>query len=272
MTIKDIVVHQGDDTHADRRLAAGMALAKQFDARLTGVYVLGFPALPGYVQTELPAEIIEQTYSEIRAMGEVKRTEFDDAMSHEGLNGEFRLMEGDTADAVALCGRYCDFLVVGQPDPDHPASIDGLAEELLLASGRPVLIVPYTGDQSRMGKRIMVAWTATREATRAVHDAMPLLQQADEVIVFSVNPDDDEHLAGADICTHLARHGVNATSRHIVAPDMGVGDRILSAIADNSIDLLVMGGYGHSRLRELAFGGATRAIMQAMTCPVMMSH
>jgi nucleotide-binding universal stress UspA family protein len=272
MTIKDIVVHQGDDAHADRRLAAGTALAKQFDARLTGVYVLGFPTLPGYVQTEMPTEIIEQTYREIRAMGEAKRKEFDAAMSREGVNGEVRLMEGDVTDAVALCGRYCDLLVVGQPNPDHPASIDGLAEELLLASGRPVLVVPYTGDQSHMGKRIMVAWTATREATRAVHDAMPLLQKADEVVVFSVNPDDDEHLAGADICAHLARHGVNATARHIVAPDMKVGDSMLSAVADNGIDLLVMGGYGHSRLRELAFGGATRAILQSMTCPVMMSH
>ena len=272
MTIKDIVVHQGDDAHADRRLAAGTALAKQFDARLTGVYVLGFPTLPGYVQTEMPTEIIEQTYREIRAMGEAKRKEFDAAMSREGVNGEFRLMEGDVTDAVALCGRYCDLLVVGQPNPDHPASIDGLAEELLLASGRPVLVVPYTGDQSHMGKRIMVAWTATREATRAVHDAMPLLQKADEVVVFSVNPDDDEHLAGADICAHLARHGVNATARHIVAPDMKVGDSMLSAVADNGIDLLVMGAYTHSRVRQLILGGVTRHVLEQATLPLFMAH
>ena len=101
---------------------------------------------------------------------------------------------------------------------------------------------------------------------------MPLLEQAEEVIVYSVNPDDRNHSGGADICTHLAHHGVNATPHHIVATDMGVGDSILSAVGDNSIDLLVMGGYGHSRLRELVFGGATRTIMQSMTCPVMMSH
>ncbi|MFP6698838.1 MAG: universal stress protein [Alphaproteobacteria bacterium] len=118
----------------------------------------------------------------------------------------------------------------------------------------------------------MIAWRATREATRAVHDAMPVLEQAEEVIVCSVNPDDRDYLAGAEICAHLARHGVNATLWHIVAPDMGVADCILSAVAVNGIDLLVMGGYGHSRLRELAFGGATREIMHAMTCPVMISH
>ncbi len=272
MAFKDIVVHQGEDAHTDRRMVAGLQLAKQFDAHLTGVYVLSYPTVPGFVQTELPSEIIEQRYAEIRAAGEEMRQQFDATVKREGVPGEFRVMEGDVAEAVALCGRYSDVLVVSQPDPDHPAPTDGLAEDLLLAAGRPVLVVPYAGDQSHMGQRIMVAWSATRESTRAVHDAMGMLEKADEVVVFSVNPEDKDHIAGADICTHLARHGVNATPRHIVAPDMRVGDSILSAVADNGIDMLVMGGYGHSRLRELAFGGATRAIMQSMTCPVMLSH
>lgn len=272
MAFKDIVIHQGEDAHSERRLKAGMALAKKFDAHLTGVYVLSYPSVPGFVQTELPSEIIEQRYNEIRAAGEAKRAEFDAATAAEGVSGEFRVMEGDMADAVSLCGRYSDLIVVGQPDPDHPAPTDALAEDLLLASGRPILVVPYAGNLNDMGRRVMVAWSGTREATRAVHDAMPMLQQAEEVVVFSVNPEDSDHIAGADICTHLARHGINATPRHIVAPDMRVGDSILSAVADNSVNLLVMGGYGHSRLRELAFGGATRAIMQSMTCTVMMSH
>jgi nucleotide-binding universal stress UspA family protein len=269
---KDIVVHQGEDSHADRRLNAGMALAKQFNARLTGAYVLSFPSIPGFVQAQIGTDIIRHNHDEIRAKGEAKRIEFDAATAREDVASEFRLMDGDVADAVAQCGRYGDVLVVGQPDPENPEPTDGLAEELLLAAGRPILVVPYTGDQSRLGLRVMVAWNSTREATRAVHDAMPILKQAEEVVVFSVNPEDRDHIAGADICTHLARHGVNATPRHIVAPDMQVGESILSAIADNGIDLLVMGGYGHSRLRELAFGGATRSIMQSMTCPVMMSH
>ncbi|MDA1097859.1 MAG: universal stress protein [Proteobacteria bacterium] len=272
MAFKDIVVHQGEDVHADRRLTLGLMLARQFEAHLTGIYVLSYPTVPGFVQTELPSEIIEQRYSEIRAAGEAKRAAFDAAAARENVAAEFRVMEGDLVDAVALCGRYSDLLVVGQPDPDHPSQTDSLAEDLLLAAGRPILVVPYTGDLGHVGRRVMVAWSGTREATRAVHDAMPLLVQAEEVVVFSVNPEDSGHIAGADICTHLARHGVNATPRHIVAPDMRVGDSVLSAVADNSIDLLVMGGYGHSRLRELAFGGATRAIMRSMTCPVLMSH
>ena len=247
-------------------------LAKQFEARLTGVYVLNYPLVPGFVQSELPSEIIEQRYNEIRAAGEAMRAAFDAAAARENVAGEFRVMDGELVETMALCGRYSDLLVVAQPDPDHPAPTDGLAEDLLLAAGRPILVVPYAGDLNHVGRRVMVAWNGTREATRAVHDAMPILVQAEEVVVFSVNPEDSDHIAGADISTHLARHGVNATPRHIVAPDMPVGDSVLSAVAGNSIDLLVMGGYGHSRLRELAFGGATRAIMQTMTCPVMMSH
>ncbi len=120
MTFKDIVVHQGEDTHAERRLNASLDLAKQFNARLTGVYVLSYPAVPGFVRSELPSEIIEQRYDEIRAGGESRRPDFDAAANREDVTSEFRLMEGDAADAVAICGRYCDLLVVDSPIPTTP--------------------------------------------------------------------------------------------------------------------------------------------------------
>ena len=127
MTFKDIVVHQGEDTHAGRRLNASLDLAKQFNARLTGVYVLSYPSVPGFIQAELPNEVIEQRYNEIRADGESRRADFEAAALREEVQAEFRLMEGDAADAVAMCGRYSDLVVVGQPDPDYPAPTDGLA-------------------------------------------------------------------------------------------------------------------------------------------------
>jgi len=271
MEFKDIVVHQGEDAHSDDRLKVAIALAQQHQAHVIGVYVLMYPVVPGFVQAEVPTEIIEERYREVRAEAERRRQAFDAAIQREGVAGEFRVMEGDAVDAVAMCARYADIVLAGQPDPDHPSADDRVAEGLIVSAGRPILIVPYTGDHSHIGKRVMVAWNGTREGTRAVHDALPFLKRADEVIVYGVNPPDD-HIAGADICTHLVRHGVNATPKHIVAPDLGVGDALLSAVADNNIDLLVMGGYGHSRLRELALGGATREILHAMTCAVMMSH
>lgn len=271
MGYKDIVVHQGEDVHSDERLKVAMALAQKHDSRVTGVYVLSYPVIPGFVQAEVPTEIIEERYREIRAEADRRKDAFDAAMQRDGVSGEFRIMEGDVVDAMAMCARYADLVIAGQADPDQPSADDRVAEALILAAGRPILIVPYTGDHSHIGQRVMVAWNGTREGTRAVHDALPMLKAAEEVVVFGVNPPDD-HIAGADICAHLSRHGVNATPKHIVAPDLSVGDALLSAIADNSIDLLVMGGYGHSRLRELALGGATRGILNAMTCAVMMSH
>jgi nucleotide-binding universal stress UspA family protein len=136
-----------------------------------------------------------------------------------------------------------------------------------------VLIIPYIGLQAPIGQRIMIAWKNTREAVRAVHDAMPLLTAAAEVQVVMVNPSaEDGDAPTADICRHLDRHGVNVESTHIVARDIEVGDALLSRAADESIDLLVLGAYGHQRWRETVFGGVTRHLLQHMTVPVLMSH
>lgn len=271
MTYKDIAVYQSDDDHSDDRLAVGVTLAKKFGADLTGVYVLTQPVIPSFIQAEIPTELIEERYAEIRQQAHVRRDAFEGKVAEEGVKGTFMVMEGDVVEAAAGVTLYTDLVIVAQPDPDHPTQDDGVAEGLLMSSGRPVLMVPYVGGPEEIGKRVMVAWNGTREGTRAVHDALPMLQQADEVIVFEVNPEDGA-FGGEDLCDHLKRHGVNATAKHTIAHDLSVGDVLLSAIADNSIDLLVMGGYGHSRLRELALGGATRQVLHSMTCAVLMSH
>lgn len=271
MTYKDIAVYQSDDDHSDDRLAAGVTLAKKFGANLTGVYVMTGPAIPNFIQAEIPAALIEQRTGEIRQQAQSRKKTFEGKLAQEDVNGTFMVMEGDAVEATTAVAAYSDLVIVAQPDPDHPAQDDGVAEGLLMASGRPVLMMPYVGAPDNIGKRVMVAWNGTREGTRAVHDALPILQQADDVIVYEVNPKEGA-FSGTDLCDHLKRHGVNAMAKHTIAHDLGVGDVLLSAISDNGIDLLVMGGYGHSRLRELALGGATRHVMHAMTCPVLMSH
>ena len=203
------------------------------------------------------------------------------------------------------CARYADLTVIGQTDPDEPAYDTSLPDQLVLGTGAPVLVVPYAGNFHETGKRVMIAWNGSREAVRAVRDAMPILRQADTVMVYSVNPTDHEHWAGADICAHLARHGVRAEashavfrsetetvssalktvggfgfqqqgpwtqSRHPPVAEADVGNALLSAVTDCGVDLLVMGAYGHSRIRELALGGATHEILKAMTVPVLMSN
>ena len=272
MEIKDIVLHVGQDSRASARMDGALHLAKEFDARITGVYALSYPVIPGYVQHHIGAEVIEQHMGEVRVEAGEARQAFDEQLEREGVSGEWRLIEGNATDAMMLSVRYGDIAIVGQANPDDPRPADNMADELVLAAGRPVIVWPYVGTYSDFGKQVIIAWNGTRESVRALHDAMNILKTAKKVVVCSVNPPDREHIAGADITTHLARHGIVAEAHHMVAPDLDAGDALLSAAADFSSDFMVMGGYGHSRLRELALGGVTRHVLRTMTMPVLMSH
>jgi nucleotide-binding universal stress UspA family protein len=151
-----------------------------------------------------------------------------------------------------------------------------LAEQLVLASGRPVLLIPYIGAGATMGERVVIGWDASREAARAVSDALPILERAASVVVVTINPRQRDfghgEMPGTDIALHLARHGVKVEVQRVETRDMDVGNALLSHLAGQSADLLVMGGYGHSRLREIVLGGATRTVLGDMTVPVLMSH
>ena len=145
-----------------------------------------------------------------------------------------------------------------------------------MASGRPLLMVPFAGDFPVLGQDVLVGWNASAEAARAVNDALPILQRARKVTVLSVNPRrgirGDGDVPAADIALHLARHGIRAEAAHTVVTDIGEGDALLSYAADIGADLLVTGMYGHSRLREMVFGGVTRSLLAEMTVPVFMAH
>jgi nucleotide-binding universal stress UspA family protein len=183
----------------------------------------------------------------------------------------------EIADAALTNARYADLAILGQHDPDDAASGPRyLPEEVVLGGGRPVLIVPYIGPTATFGERVSIAWDASREAARAVNDALPLLRRARQVGVVSVNPRPwpfaHGEEPGADIGLHLARHGVKVEVQRIEGQGIDTANAILSHLADQSADLLVMGAYGHSRLREFVLGGVTRTILREMTVPVLMSH
>jgi len=177
-----------------------------------------------------------------------------------------------------LNARYSDLVIAGQRERDAEDDA-GLApefvDELVLSAGRPVLLVPYAGRFPDTGKRVLVAWNASAEAARAVADALPLLARAENVNVVVFEPGrtgDHGEEPGADAALYLARHGVKATVSTYGSPDVDIGSQILSRAADNGADLIVMGAYGHSRMRELILGGATRTILESMTAPVLMSR
>lgn len=275
MSFTDILVHVDESTSCEARLALAARLADAHQAHLTGLYTRLLPRLPAYVSAQLGPEI--QLLQDKHAAEVAARAEeaFERVTTLAGFAGEWRVAEGDAVEAVTLHTRYADLAIVGQTDPESEDQ-SRLADHLVLDAGRPVLVVPYVGRYETVGRKVLVAWNASREATRAVSDAMPFLKAAHKVSVLVINPTGGPgghgEVPGADICLHLARHGVKAEAEYLKAEDIDVGNLLLSRIADEDADLLVMGAYGRSRLREIVLGGATRHILDHMTVPVLMSH
>ena len=281
MGYRDLLVVLDSDALARRRIGLAAAVAERFAAHLVGLYPLPVPQPPrelGYFDPTMLDPFFAQARERARNAADRLREQFEHAAKLRGISAEWRLIpEGPEADP-AIHARYADLTILGQLDPHRgdAETIRPRPEQVSLASGRPVLVVPYAGDFENVGRRVVIGWNATREAARAVNDAMPLLAAAEIVTVLTIDaretPRGHGGLPGADISLHLARHGVKAAIEHTVSADLSVGDVLLSRVADLGADLLVMGAYGHSRARELLLGGATRTLLRSMTIPVLMSH
>lgn len=285
MALKDILVHLDTGTRNGVRLDAAVALASRHGAHVTGLSVLDLPSVDFFYGSAMPfagtgpEEVVERMRAD--AIGAIAPVEaaFLERLRTEGLTGEWRLVEGHLPAVVALHARYADLTILGQSnryEPQENIGVEAMVANTIMTSGRPVLGVPFAGSFPVIGDRVLVAWNATREAARAVNDALPLLQTASLVTVVAVNP---RHGIGghgdvpaADIVLHLARHGVRAEAAHTVAQDIPDGEALLSYAADVGADLIVAGAYGHSRARELVFGGVTRTLLAEMTVPVFLSH
>lgn len=278
MPYKTLLVHVDNGARAPVRIGVACRLARRFEAHLIGLHALTVVKLPGYarVAVEGGAQLSEYQAKLAAESARAARQVFERGVSAAGLaTSEWRESRDDAADVVPLHARYADLVVVGQPyDPDAGGVEPDFPERLLLSAGRPIVFVPYAGDFTDVGKRALVAWNASREAARAVTDAIPLLREAQSVQVIAFNPDAAVHgeVPGADIGLYLARHGIKVNVSQQTAADVDVGNQLLSRAADLEADLIVMGGYGHSRLKELILGGVTRTLLQSMTVPVLMSH
>jgi len=277
---KTIVVHMGRDQRRTERLELAFSLAARFDAHLVGLFATNVVRIPGFALAQAGdaiREAQERFRSEaIRGATEAFRAA---AARHPGVKTEWRSSADEALDALRISARYADLVIVGQRDRDSEGETGvapGFVDELVLSAGRPVLIVPYAGRFPSVGKHVLVAWNASSEAARAVTDGLPLLSGASSVHVMAFNPETNrvEHgeSPGADIALFLARHGVKVTASRQGRADNDVGEQILSRAADLSADLIVMGAYGHSRLRELVMGGVTRTLLDSMTVPVLMSR
>jgi nucleotide-binding universal stress UspA family protein len=278
MGYKTILVHGDASSHVSHRLAVAVELAQRHGAHLVGIHIqepFNAPAMfDGTAAVDSLFAAFETTAKENLAAA---RAAFDKAVKGAHLSTEWRSEEGYADTRLAVHARYADLVVLGQSDPDAASSAPlDLPETLALSTGRPVLVVPHIGAPAKVGRTVLLCWNASRESARAASDALPLLRAADKVIVLCVDPRSSAggHGAepGADVAAWLSRHGVKVTVQRDVAADTDVGSVILSRAADHDVDLIVMGLYGHSRLREMVLGGASRTLLASMTAPVFFAH
>jgi nucleotide-binding universal stress UspA family protein len=276
MAFKTMLVHVDTGRSAAARLKLSADLAARSAAHITGLYVRRPFQAPAFSDAGPAMDSLYRTYENTAKADEALATAaFRDLIGGTSLSSEWRVTDGLAEEIVAAHARYADLVIVGQSEPDDATTTPSdLAETVVIASERPVLIVPHIGVTKPPGKTVMLCWNGTREAARAATGALPILKQADKVIILLIDPrnDGDPEGPGGRVATWLARHGVNAVVKRDTAGDSNVGGVILSRAADQDADLVVMGLYGHSRMREWVLGGASRTLLASMTVPLLVAH
>ncbi len=284
MSLRDLVVVLDGSPRDKAKLAVAVALAQRHDAHLTGLCPLELLvppdvsfALGGYPDLWALPEFARQLESQARAKAAIVEAGFREVLRRESITGDWTFETRSLISAVAHRAQITDLLIIGQSDPDNPVPevARSLIEDVLMTAGRPLLIIPYAGTFGPVGANTLIGWTPTREAARAVHDALPLLAPSAKVTVLTVESTvhDTRALPTVEIAEHLARHGLDVSAaRTVVTDGLSPADALLDYASDVGADLLVVGGYGHSRTREMIMGGVTRDLLRHMTVPVLMSH
>lgn len=279
MSYKSILVHLDTSVHAQPRLEIALQLAHRFHARLTALYSTYVPPRHAFfVMAGTVDYYAEHERQRHERAGALER-QFHAELSRAKVEGQWIATDGYANDVVPPYARLADLIVLGQTDPTDPEAFvaEQFVEHIVLSAGRPVLLIPSAGSFAPPGRHVLIAWDGSREATRAIHDALPFLAHAAGVTLLSVHSSRDyspvDRIPGADIALTLARHDVKIDVRELsVEDDTPVGDALLSQASELGCDMIVMGAYAHSRLHEVVLGGATRTILQSMTVPVLLSH
>jgi nucleotide-binding universal stress UspA family protein len=286
VSLRDLVVLLDGSARDETKLAVAAGLARRYDSHLTGLCPLELLlpadlsfALGGYPDLWSLPEYAKKIDSQAKTKAAMIEANFRELLRREGIRGDWQFETGSLIPAVVHRAHATDLVVAGQADPDNPppASARTLVEDILMTVGRPLLLIPYAGRFGAIGSNVLVGWTQRRESARAVHDALPLFTPSAKVTVLTVessgSTSDTDALPTADIAEHLARHELDVSAaRTAVSDGLSPADALLDYASDISADLLVVGGYGHSRTREMIMGGVTRDLLRHMTLPVLMSH
>jgi nucleotide-binding universal stress UspA family protein len=276
--IRDIVLHLEHEQSYDHVRDHALSIAAILDAHITGVAFAYDPELSANLMPNFPIEKL----AEIRAESEKRANEtiarFNAAATRNRLSSEHRLVmepEPQMPVTFARLARYSDLSILMQSDPDG-VSNDALIEASLFDTGRPLVVIPYIQEGVLGLDRLVCCWDGSRAAARAINDALPLLVKASKVELLIVLDERgnsaQREIDGVEMASHLARHKVKVDVKTTPVADIDIASAILSHAADCAASMIVMGGYGHSRLREFILGGTTRGILSSMTVPVFMSH
>ena len=275
MSYRSVLVHVDNDTASRTRLDYAVRLARGFDAELVGIYLVPGTDLTPSSAAMLRPEVVARRLNEFGEAQHAAEKAFRNAAA--GLAAvDWRAPAGTPIDAAVAHGHCTDLFILGQRDAATSSFGDALVTNVLLSAGRPTLVVPYTGAPASVGENVLVAWNGGREAARAIGDALPLLERAKHIDIVAVDDDAEpgvaERLAGARLDAWLRAHGIAASVERQEVRDIGIGEWLLDRAADLGSDVIVMGGYGHARMRELVLGGVTRTVLRSMTVPVFMAH
>ena len=274
--LKDVVVNLSGRAPLDFAADYATSIAATFGAHVTGIAFLYEPVIPDGTLGGVPVDLIELQREENSKIARDAISRFEAGVKKAGVASETRQLDatfGGAATLFAQVARRFDISVVAQAQREQGATDELIIEGALFESGRPVIVVPYIQKSGLTLERVLACWDGGRTAARAIADAMPFLERAKAVdLVIVAEERKNDEITGVRMSEHLRRHGVAVSVKRIAKGDLAVQDVILSYAADSGADFMVMGGYGHSRLREFILGGVTRGILNSMTVPVLMSH
>jgi nucleotide-binding universal stress UspA family protein len=274
--LKDVVVNLSGRAPLDFAADYATSIAATFGAHVTGIAFLYEPVIPDGTLGGVPVDLIELQREENSKIARDAISRFEAGVKKASVASETRQLDatfGGAATLFAQVARRFDISVVAQAQREQGATDELIIEGALFESGRPVIIVPYIQKSGLTLERVLACWDGGRTAARAIADAMPFLERAKAVdLVIVAEERKNDEITGVRMSEHLTRHGVAVSVKRIAKGDLAVQDVILSYAADSGADFMVMGGYGHSRLREFILGGVTRGILNSMTVPVLMSH
>ena len=275
MEFRDILVYLDDGDSNLERIKTAFTLAESSKAHLVGVTLSSLkPAHLKISDKKVLAETCKQE-------AEKRVSEFAKLAEEAGIKASTRIIHRDKAAAalrLAQVARNFDLVILRQANPKNPnrETVEEIAQQVILHSGRPVFFMPYIGAHRIPCKNAMIAWDGTPTATRAVHDALPLLKTVATVYILVVQEGKKKTAPGElladDLASHLQHHDVNAVVKRVSSGTFDTQTVILNQIADNDIDILIMGGYGTPNLKQQIFGGVTRSLLSTMLIPVIMSH